>query len=45
MCLQFLQQYQHYKSTLELFRLDPTLYNKNLDELVTFLAQVSTLIL
>lgn len=40
--LQFLQQHQHYKSTVEVFRLEPTQFNKSLDELVTFLAQVST---
>ncbi|XP_014481639.1 PREDICTED: protein SDA1 homolog [Dinoponera quadriceps] len=38
---EFLQQHQHYKSTLEVFHLEPTQYNKNLDELVTFLAQVA----
>lgn len=41
-CSQFLQQYLHYKSTLEVFRLEPTQFNKSLDELVIFLAQVST---
>jgi protein SDA1 len=39
--LQFLQQQQHYKSTLEVFCLEPTQYNKSLDDLVIFLAQVS----
>lgn len=38
---EFLQQYLHYKSTVEVFRLEPTQFNKNLDELVTFLAQVA----
>ncbi|GAB1861146.1 Protein SDA1 [Camponotus japonicus] len=38
---EFLQQYLHYKSTLEVFRLEPTQFNKSLDELVTFLAQVA----
>ncbi|KAL6264384.1 hypothetical protein P5V15_004496 [Pogonomyrmex californicus] len=38
---EFLQQYQHYKSTLEVFHLEPTQFNKSLDELVTFLAQVA----
>ncbi|XP_011862115.1 PREDICTED: protein SDA1 homolog [Vollenhovia emeryi] len=38
---EFLQQHQHYKSTLEVFRLEPTQFNKSLDELVTFLAQVA----
>lgn len=37
---EFLQQYQHYKSTLEVFCLIPNKFNKNLDESVTFLAQV-----
>ncbi|XP_018313164.1 protein SDA1 homolog [Mycetomoellerius zeteki] len=38
---EFLQQHLHYKSTLEVFRLEPTQFNKSLDELVTFLAQVA----
>lgn len=38
---EFLQQYQHYKSTLDVFRLEPTVYNKSLDELIIFLAQVA----
>ncbi|KAL6448901.1 hypothetical protein ACFW04_000565 [Cataglyphis niger] len=38
---EFLQQYLHYKSTLEVFCLEPTQFNKSLDELVTFLAQVA----
>ncbi|XP_077258647.1 SDA1 domain containing protein Mys45A isoform X1 [Temnothorax americanus] len=38
---EFLQQHQHYKSTLEVFRLEPTQFNKSLDELITFLAQVA----
>ncbi|EFN66361.1 Protein SDA1-like protein [Camponotus floridanus] len=38
---EFLQQYLHYKSTLEVFRLEPTQFNKSLDELITFLAQVA----
>ncbi|KYN27649.1 Protein SDA1 like protein [Trachymyrmex cornetzi] len=37
---EFLQQHLHYKSTLEVFRLEPTQFNKSLDELVTFLAQL-----
>ncbi|XP_018403865.1 PREDICTED: protein SDA1 homolog [Cyphomyrmex costatus] len=38
---EFLQQHLHYKSTLEVFHLEPTQFNKSLDELVTFLAQVA----
>ncbi|XP_020283826.1 protein SDA1 homolog [Pseudomyrmex gracilis] len=38
---EFLQQHEHYRSTLEVFRLEPTQFNKKLDELVTFLAQVA----
>ncbi|KAG5338078.1 SDA1 protein, partial [Acromyrmex heyeri] len=38
---EFLQQHLHYKSILEVFRLEPTQFNKSLDELVTFLAQVA----
>ncbi|EFN85212.1 protein SDA1 homolog [Harpegnathos saltator] len=38
---EFLQQYQHYKSTLEVFHLEPTQFNKSLDDLITFLAQVA----
>ncbi|XP_014295711.1 protein SDA1 homolog [Microplitis demolitor] len=38
---EFLQQYNHYKSTLEVFRLTPSEFNKSLDELVMFLAQVA----
>ncbi|RLU17421.1 hypothetical protein DMN91_009656 [Ooceraea biroi] len=38
---EFLQQQQHYKSTLEVFCLEPTQYNKSLDDLVIFLAQVA----
>ncbi|XP_046394861.1 protein SDA1 homolog [Ischnura elegans] len=38
---EFLQQYRHFQSTLEVFRLKPDQFNKNLDELVMFLAQVS----
>lgn len=37
----FLQQYQHFLSTLQIFKLSPDKENKNLDELVMFLAQVS----
>ncbi|XP_074113158.1 SDA1 domain containing protein Mys45A [Cotesia typhae] len=38
---EFLQQYSHYKSILEVFRLTPSEFNKSLDELLMFLAQVS----
>ena len=36
----FLQQHRHFLSTLEIFRLCPDQTNKNLDELVIFIAQV-----
>ncbi|XP_050472535.1 protein SDA1 homolog isoform X1 [Bombus huntii] len=38
---EFLQQHQHYKSILEVFRLAPNKFNKSLDEVVIFLAQVA----
>ncbi|KAG7197771.1 hypothetical protein KM043_001589 [Ampulex compressa] len=38
---EFHQQYQHYKSTIEVFRLAPNKVCKRLDELVMFLAQVA----
>lgn len=38
---EFLQQYQHYKSTLEVFTLAPNKFNKSLDELVIFMTQVA----
>ncbi|XP_053987037.1 protein SDA1 homolog [Hylaeus volcanicus] len=38
---EFLQQQHHYKSTLEVFCLSPNKFNKSLDEIVTFLAQVA----
>ncbi|XP_017887362.1 protein SDA1 homolog [Ceratina calcarata] len=38
---EFLQQHQHYKSVLEIFRLTPNKFNKSLDEIVTFLSQVA----
>ncbi|XP_066595301.1 protein SDA1 homolog [Prorops nasuta] len=38
---EFLQQYQHYKSVLEVFHLTPNKFSKSLDELITFLAQVA----
>ncbi|KAF7252235.1 hypothetical protein EYD10_01782 [Varanus komodoensis] len=36
----FLQQYRHYQSNVEIFRLQPSKSNKELAELVMFLAQV-----
>nr|XP_033339021.1 protein SDA1 homolog isoform X1 [Megalopta genalis]XP_033339022.1 protein SDA1 homolog isoform X1 [Megalopta genalis] len=38
---EFLQQHQYYKSTLEVFHLTPNKFNKSLDEIVIFLAQVA----
>lgn len=40
---EFMQQYNHYLSLLEVFRLNPGQENKSLDELVMFIAQVSFL--
>lgn len=37
---EFLQQYRHFLSILEIFRLSPDKENKSLDELVIFIAQV-----
>ncbi|XP_070500478.1 protein SDA1 homolog [Chironomus tepperi] len=37
----FLQQYNHFLNTLEIFKLSPDKENKSLDELVMFLAQVA----
>jgi hypothetical protein len=39
----FLQQYQFFKNTLEIFKLSPDKENKSLDEQVMFLAQVRIL--
>lgn len=39
---EFMQQYNHYLSLLEVFRLNPGQENKSLDELVMFIAQVSS---
>lgn len=39
--LQFLQQYRHYQSNVQIFKLQPDKPNKELAELVMFLAQVS----
>lgn len=36
----FMQQYRHFLSILEVFRLNPGQENKSLDELVMFIAQV-----
>ncbi len=38
--MQFLQQYRHYNSTKLVFEMKPDQYNKDLDDLVMFLAQV-----
>lgn len=40
---EFMQQYNHYISLLEVFRLNPAQENKSLDELVMFIAQVSAI--
>ncbi|XP_003221899.1 protein SDA1 homolog [Anolis carolinensis] len=37
---EFLQQYRHYQSNVEIFKLQPTKPNKDLSELVMFLSQV-----
>ncbi len=37
---QFLQQYRHYQSNVEIFKHQPDKTNKDLAELVMFLAQV-----
>ncbi|KAI4471869.1 hsda/sda1-related [Holotrichia oblita] len=38
---EFLQQYQHFQNTVEVFQLSPEQPNKTLDELIIFLAQVA----
>jgi len=38
---EFLQQFRHFQSTLEVFELTPDKFNTSLDELVMFLAQVA----
>nr|XP_050853172.1 protein SDA1 homolog [Vespula vulgaris] len=38
---EFLQQYLHYKATLDIFNLAPNKFNKSLDELVIFMTQVA----
>lgn len=35
-----MQQYRHYQATMEVFRLHPDQSDKNLEEIVMFLAQV-----
>lgn len=41
LCLQqFLQQHRHYQSNVQIFKLQPNKPNKELAELVMFLAQV-----
>ncbi|ELT88157.1 hypothetical protein CAPTEDRAFT_6413 [Capitella teleta] len=39
---EFLQQYRHYQSTLQVFQLKPSSQNETLTKLVVFLAQVSS---
>lgn len=41
MCAQFLQQYHHYQSHVEIFTFQPDKPSKDLEELLMFLAQVS----
>jgi protein SDA1 len=38
---EFEQQYRYFESTLQVFKLEPTEYNKTLEEIVMFLAQVA----
>lgn len=38
---EFLQQYQHFQNTLEVFQLSPDQSNKTLDDLVMFMAQIA----
>jgi len=38
---EFMQQYQHFQNTVDVFQLSPQQSNKTLDELVMFLAQVA----
>lgn len=38
---EFLQQYRHYESNLQIFQLKPSTYSKTLEELVLFVAQVA----
>lgn len=38
---EFLQQYQHFQNTIEVFQLSPQQNNKSLDELVMFMAQIA----
>ncbi|KAK6195869.1 hypothetical protein SNE40_001207 [Patella caerulea] len=38
---EFLQQYRHYQSHLEVFRLKPSKFIRTLNELVTFIAQIA----
>ncbi|XP_063415301.1 protein SDA1 homolog [Mytilus trossulus] len=40
---EFLQQYRHFQSNLQIFQLKPSEYSKTLEELVLFLSQVSGL--
>lgn len=45
LCFQFLQQYHHYQSHVEIFTFQPDKPNKELAELVMFLAQVGRALL
>ncbi|KAL1138749.1 hypothetical protein AAG570_008811 [Ranatra chinensis] len=38
---EFMQQHMHYKSLLSIFQLHPNQYNKGLDDLIMFMAQVA----
>jgi protein SDA1 len=38
---EFMQQYQHFQNTIQVFQLSPDQTNKTLDDLVMFMAQVS----
>lgn len=38
---EFVQQYAHFQAQLQIFRLCPNEFNKDLDDLLIFLAQVS----
>lgn len=40
---EFVQQYNYFKNTLEIFKLNPEKENKSLEELVMFLAQVRSI--
>ena len=42
---EFNQQYRHYQALLQIFHLKPTAESKELDDIVMFLAQVTSKIL